>query len=623
MTGRFLFGFGCAVFLGGALSAAEYFVSPAGSDAAAGTREAPFGTIARAMAGMSPGDIVTLLPGVYFEFVRFSGAGDAARPLTLRAEKPRTVIVTGAHREIREKRRAWRAAAPEIGLYEIDYDLPQPSRVLYDNVDLFPYKSPEELKSFTIRRGTVNFPGPRHGFAVDSRAGKLYVRLRPDGRYGDPDPNCHVMAVSPAPTTKYGPRYSLSASDSLACNLLLFRPGAGSMHLIVDGIDFETPGRAAISMMASDVTVRNCRFQGCWRGGIERVGDAERIVLENSEWHCFPIFDDVRELLMTPEAGKNSEVAWPHKSAFRGAVVPYETGICTKVGKDWIIRGNYIHDCFDALCGLGYSGVNVRIENNRFARCIDNAVELEDHGKNIVISGNLFEDAFQAVSWQPLDGPPWPGPVYIVNNCFRRTSAYREMWRRGMTPFKIGAPRYQWKRSASDGRLKGENADHIAAPGGIWICNNTFIEPSGTLIYELNWSHQRIDNIHFRNNIGIFAQLRQYPDSWTEGVAVHAGYRNNRFFWSRQKPPLESLASQSVETPEELLPGFASGDFAPKIRLPSLPVPEVKEILPTCIGAERKTEGGTGKAAGRQHAGILKKVFPGNDIWNGKQGVAL
>ena len=102
-----------------------------------------------------------------------------------------------------------------------------------------------------------------------------------------------------------------------------------------------------------------------------------------------------------------------------------------------------------------------------------------------------------------------------------------------------------------------------------------------------------------------------------------AGYRNNRFFWSRQKPPLESLASQSVETPEELLPGFASGDFAPKIRLPSLPVPEVKEILPTCIGAERKTEGGTGKAAGRQHAGILKKVFPGNDIWNGKQGVAL
>ena len=394
MTGRFLFGFGCAVFLGCALSAAEYFVSPAGSDAAAGTREAPFGTIARAMAGMSQGDIVTLLPGVYFEFVRFSGAGDAARPLTLRAEKPRTVIVTGAHREIREKRRAWRAAAPEIGLYEIDYDLPQPSRVLYDNVDLFPYKSPEELKSFTIRRGTVNFPGPRHGFAVDSRAGKLYVRLRPDGRYGDPDPNCHVMAVSPAPTTKYGPRYSLSASDSLACNLLLFRPGAGSMHLIVDGIDFETPGRAAISMMASDVTVRNCRFQGCWRGGIERVGDAERIVLENSEWHCFPIFDDVRELLMTPEAGKNSEVAWPHKSAFRGAVVPYETGICTKVGKDWIIRGNYIHDCFDALCGLGYSGVNVRIENNRFARCIDNAVELEDHGKNIVISGNLFEDSY-------------------------------------------------------------------------------------------------------------------------------------------------------------------------------------------------------------------------------------
>ena len=255
MTGVFLFGLGCCIFLN-ALSAAEYFVSPAGNDAAAGTREAPFGTIAKAMAGMKPGDVVTLLPGVYFEFVRFSGAGEAARPLTLRAEKPRTVIVTGAHREIREKRRAWRAIDPGSGLYEIDYELPQPSRVLYDNVDLFPYKSPEELKSFTIRRGNVNFPGPRHGFALDSRAGKLYVRLRPDGRYGDPDPNCHVMAVAPAPTTKYGPRYSLSASDSLACNLLLFRPGAGSMHLIVEGIDFETPGRAAITPLPRATAAR-------------------------------------------------------------------------------------------------------------------------------------------------------------------------------------------------------------------------------------------------------------------------------------------------------------------------------------------------------------------------------
>ena len=76
MTGVFLFGLGCCIFLN-ALSAAEYFVSPAGNDAAAGTREAPFGTIAKAMAGMKPGDVVTLLPGVYFEFVRFSGAGEA------------------------------------------------------------------------------------------------------------------------------------------------------------------------------------------------------------------------------------------------------------------------------------------------------------------------------------------------------------------------------------------------------------------------------------------------------------------------------------------------------------------------------------------------------------------
>lgn len=47
------------------LSAAEYYVAPAGNDTAAGTRDAPFATVQRAQKAAAPGDVVFLRGGTY------------------------------------------------------------------------------------------------------------------------------------------------------------------------------------------------------------------------------------------------------------------------------------------------------------------------------------------------------------------------------------------------------------------------------------------------------------------------------------------------------------------------------------------------------------------------------
>jgi hypothetical protein len=80
-----------ACLLSGAVaSAAEFFVSVDGNDAAAGTRAQPWATVNRALAQVAPGDTVTVRGGVYRQQILWDTAagakgGAAGQPVTLRA----------------------------------------------------------------------------------------------------------------------------------------------------------------------------------------------------------------------------------------------------------------------------------------------------------------------------------------------------------------------------------------------------------------------------------------------------------------------------------------------------------------------------------------------------------
>lgn len=66
--------------------ASNYYVSPSGSDAAAGTQANPFKTINKAVqAATTPGDTVLVAAGVYDEEVTTQFGGTSAAYLTLKA----------------------------------------------------------------------------------------------------------------------------------------------------------------------------------------------------------------------------------------------------------------------------------------------------------------------------------------------------------------------------------------------------------------------------------------------------------------------------------------------------------------------------------------------------------
>ncbi|HZE89089.1 MAG TPA: right-handed parallel beta-helix repeat-containing protein, partial [Verrucomicrobiae bacterium] len=79
----------------------EFFVSPTGDDASAGTLAAPFKTISKGVTVLNPGDTLSIRAGVYNENVRLTPTptgvknGTAGNPITIRARPGEAVTVRG------------------------------------------------------------------------------------------------------------------------------------------------------------------------------------------------------------------------------------------------------------------------------------------------------------------------------------------------------------------------------------------------------------------------------------------------------------------------------------------------------------------------------------------------
>ena len=86
--------------------AAEYFVSPGGSDAGPGAKERPWQTIDKANAAVQPGDVVTFLAGDYPGVLSPQRDGAPGRPITFRSAQPLKARLLGGNPVIKlDKRR--------------------------------------------------------------------------------------------------------------------------------------------------------------------------------------------------------------------------------------------------------------------------------------------------------------------------------------------------------------------------------------------------------------------------------------------------------------------------------------------------------------------------------------
>lgn len=88
---------------GGAVIAPIVVDAAAGDDAAAGTAEAPWRTIARATRDAKPGDTICLRGGVYYETVTLDRSGTAERPITIRSLPGQLAVLDAGYREFLER----------------------------------------------------------------------------------------------------------------------------------------------------------------------------------------------------------------------------------------------------------------------------------------------------------------------------------------------------------------------------------------------------------------------------------------------------------------------------------------------------------------------------------------
>jgi len=477
------------------------------------------GTIQSAVDRARPGDEVVVGPGVYFGSVKVGCRGTAEKPIVIRADKLEKdwVIVTGADRAVREGKVAWQPEEASLGLYSVSWTNPAPTRVLCGQVDLYPYRDLACLKAFMAVPG--KHIGPQHGYAVDPKAKKLYVRLHASGKYGPTDPNRQTMCISgPLGAGPVG----LEVTRPSDYGFGLF--GKGSAHVEIRGFTFETPGQTGVYVEADDVLVTDCRFVGC-RGGVtgnapyflpegyDYASAAKRVRLQHCEFTQFPAYDDGLETIRLAREAGQPMIFWARKDyqgGLRDQALNYETGIACLMGEDWEVAHCHVWNAFEALSSRATtSSRNARVHDNVFEKLLDNAVESEDHSVGLKVSRNLIRDVFGPLSWQPLENEPWPVGFVCSENVIYNTPEHEEAFRfRNPSVFKIGATGAK--------RKYGKNYVPALPEPGILFERNTVLWGAGCLFWGAIWGNNP-DKVTLRDNV-IFTEMN-LPAGWQSKFA--------------------------------------------------------------------------------------------------------
>ena len=165
------------------LQAQEFFVSSAGNDSFAGTKEKPFRTIRKGVDSLKPGDTLTVMPGRYRESVLWRFDGSPSQTTVVRALIPGTVLIHG-DREVT----GFKAVPGKKNCYVLSLENTPEGVNECDTFNMY-VKDDSMLKT----------PHPLYkSYFYDSKEKKLYIATS-DGSA----PEKHVITVSEIPNSGF------------------------------------------------------------------------------------------------------------------------------------------------------------------------------------------------------------------------------------------------------------------------------------------------------------------------------------------------------------------------------------------------------------------------------------
>ncbi|WP_164019588.1 right-handed parallel beta-helix repeat-containing protein [Pyxidicoccus trucidator] len=243
----------------------EWYVSPSGSDKAAGSKSAPFRTIGRALKAVGPGEAIQVQPGDYAESVVIDGSVKAGRkdaPITLRASG-RARIFPGARGALVQVRKPYWV----VDGFEIDVKGQSRFAVVFEGNTEGSVLAGSHIHHGTLGGGVTTYGGARGVTIQDNHIHDF--RKKPQG-----DSHGVVVQATSRDITLRGNDIHDNSGDSVQC---LKPDGAGQTPargvVIEDNRLYSSDENAVDIKTCRDVVVRDNDMHG-FRKSRSSAGEA-------------------------------------------------------------------------------------------------------------------------------------------------------------------------------------------------------------------------------------------------------------------------------------------------------------------------------------------------------------
>ncbi len=384
--------------------AADYYVSPSGSDSNSGTQSSPFRTINFASARLRAGDTLFVRGGTYYERPTISVSGTASAPITIEGMPGETAVVDPGGSEFRTAgNNDWELVNASLGewrsvksfssgnIYGFVKGIPGYAN---ERVGLVPYESAAAFRSTSetyVDGSTPFYVGP--GTYHDSDA-RIHIRLtktadlkRAEARYGEvfpvdnPDPRNYGIVISNSSTT-------MRVSGS---------------YLTFRNLTFHQSTQTI--MLSSGV--HDLTFDGItgWLGdSVIAVGGSgvHHVTIVNSR-----LYGDVPPWIAWSDAKSSPAPA----DLWRGCTINLSDG-----AHDFRIAYNHLRGGHDGV-GVNDAEYNVVVDHNRIESFHDDCFELEGTTSvgRIEVYENYIGSCLVAIA-PGQDTPSFPGPLLVYRN---------------------------------------------------------------------------------------------------------------------------------------------------------------------------------------------------------------
>ena len=481
-----------------------YYISPEGSDKNIGTLNAPWQTLAHALKQVSPGDVLNLGGGIYYEQgIIVDATGTASAPIIIQSYPgERAVIDGGVPFFMTVPNAEWELVDSDLQLYRSRRNFSDEGDFVRawladDDIQLLEYESAENLESTNY--GPLDGLEPVYvGPGVQLRDdGHVYIRLV----YNPHDlSDAAAKSITPTPrdTNPNNNRIAISFSD------YIFRLD-GVSYLQIKDMDFVHADSIFDVRSSSDHLVLNdCRMNFGNQGILIRE--------ESHDWEITgcEFNNGVPDYIYWTDVKNRSEEvaeAYPEfqSTAISGPMINFN------------IHHNLFRDTFDAL-NVKEGSRDTRITNNIFKHMRDDAINLSRGISNVEVAHNLIWHVMGGIANLSSDMPP--GHVYIHHNIIDnsayqrggRPGNYREdnwpVWTIG-SPFPghdDGSKDSWWKlynntvvtRQDTGHRFSAVGPDEVVGNPNKYVLNNIFYVVDERVIFR---NELMTDGSHFDGNV--------------------------------------------------------------------------------------------------------------------------